>query len=532
MNHLETPPDASRQPIVRGRKSILLQWLTLLGPLAIAGATLCGSFFLVGLAQKTGWIPRPEVPLSDASMQAMDGVQYICPMMCVPPTDAPGRCPVCEMELVAAATGPVFIDPAMRRVLNIQTAPVVEVSQEQNGSNREIRSVGELAFNEESLKTISAYIDGRIEQLHASYTGVKVSAGQPMAVLYSPPLFVAQKELLVAKRNMVRPGTNSDAAQESLYGTSRRRLLELGMTTTQIDALEQAGEANSRLEIVAPIGGTVIEKMAVEGQYVKQGDPIYRLANLDEVWLQLQLFPEDAAQLSVGQPVSASADSLPDRTFEGVVDFISPNINPETRTVSVRVVLPNPQGELRVGDFAQAKIPLPHQASSSPEEGSPMVAVPRDAVLLVGSDSVVYVETEPGRFEMRMVKVGSVSNQEITIADGLRAGEMVARRGNFLIDSQMQLAGNPSLIDPGKALPKKADDQWTPAMEAAIAGLAPADQELAKKQRMCAVADMALGSMGVPVRVEVEGQVVFLCCEGCRSALLKNPSEYLKKLSR
>jgi hypothetical protein len=151
-------------------------------------------------------------------------------------------------------------------------------------------------------------------------------------------------------------------------------------------------------------------------------------------------------------------------------------------------------------------------------------------VLLVGADSIVYVETEPGRFEMRMIKIGSVTNREIMVLDGLQAGDLVARRGNFLIDSQMQLAGNPSLIDPGKALPKKPGVELTPEIEAAIAELAPEDQELAKKQRLCAVADMALGSMGVPIRVELEGQVVFLCCEGCRSALLKNPADYLPKL--
>lgn len=511
-------------------RQIMIQWFKSVGLLLMAAATISVSFFLIGYAQRTGWIEKSVVHQVDGGVQATEGVQYICPMMCVPPTDLPGRCPVCEMELVAAQMGPVFIDPAMRRVLNIQTVRVAKASGEHGNPVGEIQSVGELAYDEERLKTISAYVDGRIEQLHASYTGVKVSAGEPMAVVYSPALFLAQKELLVAKRQANRTDNLTTSGNETLYATSRRRLIELGMTEGQIDALERSGEANSRLEIVAPIGGTVIEKLAVEGQYVSQGDPIYRLANLEQVWLMLKLFPEDAALLQLGQPVSAVVDSLPGRTFDGVVAFIAPNINPESRTVSVRVVLPNPQGDMRIGDFARARIPRQNPISSDSEPTTPALVLPRDAVLLVGADSVVYVETEPGRFEMRTIKIGSISNREVFVLEGLEEGDSVARRGNFLIDSQMQLAGNPSLIDPGKATPKKPGDDLTPEMEEAIAGLAPEDQVLAKKQRMCAVADMPLGSMGVPVRVEVDGQVVFLCCEGCRSALVKSPQEYLKKL--
>jgi Cu(I)/Ag(I) efflux system membrane fusion protein len=437
------------------------------------------------------------------------------------------------MELVPAETGPVLIDPSTRRVLNIQTVRAAKVKTDtERASSREIHSVGELAYDEEKLKTISAYVDGRIEKLHTSYTGVKVSSGEPLAVIYSPPLFVAQKEFLVAHRNRSQGRENLNSGPDNLYATSRRRLIELGMTSNQIAALQQSGVANSRLELVAPIGGTVIEKLAVEGQYVKQGDPVYRLASLDPVWLLLKLFPEDAAQMRIGQSVAAIVDSLPNQTFQGAVEFVSPNIDPETRTVSVRVVLPNPRGELRIGDFARARIPVLLDQTDAEVRKTEAVTLPRDAVLLVGEDSVVYVETEPGRFEMRNVKVGAVSKRDVVILEGLAAGEAVARRGNFLIDSQMQLAGNPSLIDPGKARPKKPGEDLTPEMEEAIAGLDSRDQELARKQRVCVVADLALGSMGVPVRVEFDGQVVFLCCEGCRKALMDNPQKYLEKLNR
>ncbi|MBL8892102.1 MAG: efflux RND transporter periplasmic adaptor subunit [Planctomycetaceae bacterium] len=519
-------PIIATQPLHFWKKSTKL-----VATLMAVGLIFSGTFFVIGYAQRAGWIEKIVVPEDASTTTRMEGVQYICPMMCVPPTDEPGRCPVCEMELVAASMGPVFIDPAMRRVLNIQTVPVAKAAQSNDQASREIHAVGELAFDEQRLKTIAAYVDGRIEQLHASYTGVKVSAGQSMAVIYSPPLFVAQKELLVAKRNSDRMG-EEELNAASLYATSRRRLIELGMTASQIESLESTGEASNRLDVVAPIGGTVIEKLAVEGQYVSQGDPIYRLANLEQVWLILKLFPADAAALRTGQSVAATIDSSPGRTFAGTIEFISPSIDRETRTVSVRVVLQNPSGDLRIGDYARATIPIRNDQATGAETATPLVSLPRDAVLLMSGHSVVYVETEPGRFEMREIKIGTVSGREVFVLEGLREGEIVARRGNFLIDSQMQLAGNPSLIDPGKAKPKKLGDELTPEMETAIAALTPDDQVLAKKQRICAVADQPLGSMGVPVRVEIEGQVVFLCCEGCRSGLLKSPEKYLSKLPK
>lgn len=234
------------------------------------------------------------------------------------------------------------------------------------------------------------------------------------------------------------------------------------MTASQIEQLQRTGEANSRMHLCAPTGGTVIEKFAVEGQYVKEGQAIYRLADLSTVWLMLELFPEDATTIRYGQKVEAVVQSLPGRTFTGRVAFIDPNVDPKTRTVGVRVVIPNGDGLLRVGDYAKATIEVPLTGSDSQQEGfiaeantgGEALAVPRDAVLMAGSNNVLYVETEPGRFEIRHVVLGPSCGDQIVILSGVEQGEQVATRGNFLIDSQMQLAGNPSLIDPTKAEPQ------------------------------------------------------------------------------
>ncbi len=352
------------------------------------------------------------------------------------------------------------------------------------------------------------------------------------------------------------------------------------MTPDQIQQLQQAGKANSRLHLCAPISGTVLEKLAVQGQYVKTGQPIYRLADLSTVWLMLQLFPEDATSIRYGQKIEAEVQSLPGRTFAGRVAFIDPAVDSKTRTVGVRVVMPNDDGLLRIGDYAKATIsvqlngsgePLgnvydselankwisprhPHMVSSSPGKckvcGIALVpaaqfgftsqpaasnkglVVPRNAVLMAGDSSVIYVEVEPGRFEIRSVVLGPTNGDEIAILDGLAEGEQVACSGNFLIDSQMQLAGKPSLIDPTKAkATTEVDTPLSADVIAALAELPSGDRLLAESQRICPVTMALLGSMGTPIKVDVDGKSVFICCEGCRKSLLSESAKYLAILA-
>ncbi len=431
---------------------------------------------LVGFVQKSGLLVSQDEDVADQTETQSDEPkqQYICPMMCVAPTTEPGRCPVCAMELVLAATGnagndgiSVHIDSETRRVLNIQTTLVLE-----KAVMHKIRSVGDLGYNESQLKTLSAWVDGRVEKLYANYTGVVVNQGDQLALIYSPRLYSSQVELLSAKRMQTTNRSASSGANiiptVDLYASAHRRLVELGMTENQIQELEQGAEANSRLHLVAPISGTVIEKLAVEGEYVEEGDVIYRLADLTSVWLMLRLFPEDAALVRLGQTVEAEVQSLPGKIFTGQVDFIFPNVDPTSRTVGVRVLIPNLNGQLRIGDYARATIDVPvhslvdesGQSDTPSSESRTALVVPRDAVLMAGQNSVLYVETEPGRFEIRNITVGPTIGREVVILQGVEAGESVATRGNFLIDSQMQLTANPSLIDPWRAIPQSPENEF------------------------------------------------------------------------
>jgi len=464
---------------------------------------------LLGVSQRFGWISAGGGTAVDDGSGAA-GAIYTCPMHPNIRQPNPGRCPICAMPLEPATAdggGPrdeyaVTIEQASRRLANIQTAPV-----QQRTVAKRLESVGRIAIDESRQSTIAAYVSGRIERLFADYTGVEVTEGDHLAVIYSPQLYATQVEFTESKRALetLQGATLASVrrTQERLFDGARQRLVELGMTAEQIAELEQTGEERSRITVYSPIGGTVIEKLLVEGQYVEAGEPIYQIADLSTVWLLLQLFPEDATLIRFGQRVEVEVQSLPGTSVEGRVAFVSPVVDTRTRTVDVRVELLNPEGLLRPGDYARAEVLVPlgaqdqvydadlagkwispmhpqiirDQPGTCPICGMDLVStqrygyaadpvpqpevlvVPRRAVLMTGSTSLVYVETEVGRFEIRPVKLGPLLRDEAVILSGVTAGEQVAVSGNFLIDSQMQLAAKPSLIDPQRAIARKPEKE-------------------------------------------------------------------------
>lgn len=471
-----------------------LKWLgkTLTHALALA-VVFVGGIALIGVAQRQNWILSGDGMVSDVETDGDSDNRYICPMMCTPASSEPGRCPVCAMELVKATGGgggdgvSVTIEPAARRLIGIQTAvaKLGPVSQT-------IRTIGSIDYDESKLATISAYVGGRIEELYADYVGVPVAQDDDLALIYSPDLYSAQVEYLTSVQGS---GLKRLSGLSDFSELSKQKLIELGLTEDQIAELRTRGEAESRIRVRSPIKGTVIEKFAVEGDYLKTGDRIYRIADLSTVWLMLDLYPDDAARVWFGQEVEAEVGSIPGDVFTGRVAFINPTVDSTTRTVQVRVEMLNVDGELKPGDYATARVYVPavqqdrvydpvlagkyispmHPQiirekpgecpicgmnliptsqlgyASEPLPIQRIVTVPRDAVLRTGENSVIYVETKPGRFEIRRVTVGPVTEDRAIILEGISAGETVATRGNFLIDSQMQLAGNPSLLDPSRA---------------------------------------------------------------------------------
>ena len=566
-------------PTIKQRLWFLLRFVATPLLLFLAGVALLA---VLGLAQRIGWISSGADSTTTSTASAKADVDYICPMMCTPPQKEPGRCPVCAMELVPASGGAsggdersVVVDAATRRVVNIQTASV-----QRTPVHRTIRAVGEVGYDEGKMKTISAYTAGRFDKMYVDYVGAVVQKGDRLAQFYSPELYSAQVEYLQALNSGARGGSLGvvKQANQRLQTNARQRLVELGMSDEQIEQVSANQKATTRLDIVAPIHGTVIERLATEGEYVKEGQPVFRLADLSTVWLLLELFSEDAAAVRYGQAVEARLKSMPEHTIQGRIAFIDPEVDKQSRTVSVRVVLENAQGMIRIGDYAKASIEVPISSSSNqlvydptlankwisprhphitsdepghcklcgvelvpaselgftdvPQTADSAMVVPRNAVLNAADQSIVYVESETGRFEIRRVETGSTVGSDIVVTKGLAEGEKVATSGNFLLDSQMQLAGNPSLIDPSRAAaPLEMIAGFSAKELAEIQQLPDAEQALAIEQVICPVTEYKLGSMGVPKKVEVDGSLIFICCEACREDVVSKPDVQVAKIA-
>lgn len=220
---------------------------------------------------------------------------------------------------------------------------------------REIRTVGQVTYDETRVKTVSLKVDGWVEELYVNFTGQAVGAGAPLLAIYSPMLVTAQEELLLAKRletdvAAAAAETRSDAA--SLLSSARRRLTYWDVPPADIANVERSGEVQRTLTLRAPVGGFVIEKNVQQGQRVMAGEPLYRIADLSTIWVEGEVFERDLSAVRLGQEVRAEIDALSGRVRTGLITYIYPTLNPETRTSRVRVALANPGMRLKPGMYA------------------------------------------------------------------------------------------------------------------------------------------------------------------------------------
>lgn len=509
---------------------IAAYWFNLVVQPVLAVAFIVGLAWLFGFMQRNhNWFQNGEASI--AELNSEDDTQYACSMLCVF-TKAPGRCPVCGMELQKIETQGdpkdiygVTIEPAARRLANIETVAALNTSV-----FNEVEVLGKVTYDETTEAIVSAYVDGRVEDLFIDFTGARISQGDEIALLYSPNLYADQAGLLQAKKALQRAVSNSRASQanERLYQSARQRLVESGLTDSQIEQIETGGQPTNRVKVYAPMSGTVVKKLVEEGKYIKTGMPILKIADLSSVWLMLKMFPEDTSMLRLGQSVVVEIQTQVGTEFEGKISFVNPMVDVNTQTVDVRVEIPNEAGLIKIGDFGKAKILL------RSELDRPLVVVPREAVLINGSDSIAYVETEPGRFEFRQVKVAEIMGEKISIAEGIEPGEQVVASGAFMLDSTFNIQGKVSLMDPNRAAPinvvKVAENKAeAKEIEESFADLSQEDRLLAEAQVICPVSDVKLGTlgMGTPINVDVDGTAVMICCEGCRDSLLKDPQKYI-----
>jgi Cu(I)/Ag(I) efflux system membrane fusion protein len=354
----------------------------------------------------------------------------------------PGKCPICGMDLIPAGgnesgtqlgSREIMLSENARRLAEVETAPV-----ERRSVAVDIRMTGKVQFDETRVAYIAPRVAGRIDRLYANFTGMPVKSGDPLADLYSPELFSAQQELLTAK--------SMGGVSESLLNATRERLRLWGLTEEQIAEIERNGQVRDHITFYSPIGGVVVEKEAFEGLYVEPGMRLFTVADLNQVWVQLNAYESDLALLRAAQEVELQAEAYPGETFKGTIAFIEPVLDPMTRTVNVRVEVPNPAGRLKPEMFVHAQV----QAQVDSANGVAPLIIPASAPLVTGKRAVVYVAVpeRDGVFEGRDVVLGSRAGDYYVVKEGLSEGERVVTRGGFKIDSSLQIQGKPSMMNP------------------------------------------------------------------------------------
>ncbi len=386
-----------------------------------------------------------------AGTEAPEALMWTCAMHPQIRQPKPGQCPICAMDLVPvtagggeARPGELRLSPAAQKLAEIQTAPV-----ERRAVSIEIRMAGKVEYDETRVSNITAWVPGRLDRLYVDYTGVTVKRGDRMVSLYSPGLLAAQEELLQSIRAVDQLSGSDVASLKRTAGQTveavREKLRLWGLTPEQISEIESRGTAADRMDILAPAGGVVVHKDAVQGQYVVTGTQIYTIADLSQVWVKLDAYESDLAWIHAGQHVEFSAEAYPAEVFEGEVAFIDPVMDGGTRTAKVRVNLENPGGRLKPGMFVRAVLSA---GTGTGAGGRAPLIIPASAPLITGTRAVVYVEKEPGLYYGTEVVLGPRAGDFYIVEEGLEAGQRVVTNGSFKIDSALQIMAQPSMMDP------------------------------------------------------------------------------------
>jgi RND family efflux transporter MFP subunit len=345
---------------------------------------------------------------------------YTCGMHPQVVQDRPGNCPICGMKLtpVQSTTSGTYTQN-----LNLRTTEIVR-----GPLRKTIRTVGTIDYNETAIADVTTKYKGWIEKLNVDATGQLVHRGEPLFEVYSPELYSAQTEYLLAANS----GSTNDPGTAMLRQTAANKLKFYDISDAQIAELEKTKLPRKTMQFAAPMDGFVTEKMAVQGQMVDAGMKLYRLADLGIVWIYAQIYEQDLPYIQLGQEAVVKIASLPDREFRGRVTFIYPNLDEKTRTAKVRLEFENPGYFLKPGMFVSAQISAELDASA--------LLVPDSAVLRSGQKNTVFIALENGKFDARTIVLGPEGEDGMyQVVSGLNEGDRVVSSGQFMLDSESQL---------------------------------------------------------------------------------------------
>lgn len=412
--------------------------------------------------------------------EAASGAAYYCPMHTTYKSDKPGNCPICSMKLVplgkaggTVASAPATTADGMKTGAPSPLAPspaaggsaptirITPERQQQIGvkfaeasvapAAVEIHAVGKVAYDETQIAHVHTKVSGWIEDVFVDFVGAPVKKGQPLFTIYSPELVSSQEEYLLALRARGELAGSSFArvseGSRTLLESARRRLELWDLTPAQIAALETQGTVSRTVTIASSVSGVVLERAAYHhGRTVTPEMDLYTIVDLSRVWVQASVYEYEAPFVKVGQAAEITFPyEAEKRTLRGRVTFISPFVDPMTRTIQVRSEFPNPDLSLRADAFVDVSLKR--------DLGQRLIA-PKDAVMDTGVSQYVFVDKGDGYLEPRQVKAGPEVAAGRVITEGLEAGERVVTAANFILDSESRLKG--ALDAMGRPVPTEA----------------------------------------------------------------------------
>ncbi len=334
-----------------------------------------------------------------------------------------------------ALSGAVAVPAVARQLIGVRSTPAAHAMLEE-----EIRTVGTVGYDERGFTQVTLKISGWVRKVFVDSIGRPVRKGEPLFTFYSPDLLATQDEYLLALKTRAQLAespldevkTNADA----LVASARERLRLWDVTDSQIAALERHGKAEPVLTIYAPSSGIVLKREALPGKYVEPGTTLYEIADLSTAWISADIYESEVAATKVGQAATVTFAAYPEETFSGKVAYVYPTLNTETRTVRVRLELPNPALKLKPGMYGN--VTLQTGAVTT-------LVVPKEAVLETGLRQLVFMDRGEGRYEPISVKLGRRGQDSVEVMEGLKAGDRIVTSANFLLDAESKLASASSM---------------------------------------------------------------------------------------
>lgn len=406
------------------------------------------------LALSTCSITFAEEAQTNKHEHSLNEVYYTCSMHPNIRQSKPGKCPICQMNLTKIEVERVIEsrDAAESDKLNHtrndqknpdQIIASVKIKKSQithfrpsffpvtdRKMTKSIRLLGSVSQAESAQSYIPARVEGRVEKVFIQSTGSIIKKGQPVIEFYSPKIIATGEEYLLARKSYENTEKNEF---KSLMNQAINRLKLWGIEQSQFQSWYNNGVVPNRIIIVSPETGIVSKRTATVGKYFKEGQNLFELYDLSEVWVEMDVYEHDAALVEINQKIDLEFTALPGKTIEAVVDFISPVLDQRSRTLKIRTTVANDRGDLKPGMIADATLFI--------VRGEKNLIIPRSAVIDTGKRKVVWIRKSERDFYAKEIKTGFESEGYVEVEDGLSKGELVVIEGNFLLDAQAQLFG-------------------------------------------------------------------------------------------